>query len=161
MTDFALVWNTGTAEADFAIDAGAFDLLTDDGLQTAVIISLMTDRLAADDETPPDGSSDRRGWWGDLPIDGSLPTDIDLIGSKLWLRTREKADAASALLIQNDCQDALAWMIADGIAQDVSVTATWLTAEQLGLVVAISRYTQRGAVENKTFDLIWNAALAA
>lgn len=43
---------------------GNGDLVNGDDLQTAMIISLFTDRVARDDDDI-DGE-DRRGWWGDM-----------------------------------------------------------------------------------------------
>ncbi|STH73574.1 phage protein GP46 [Escherichia coli] len=61
MTDLAIIWTNG--RGDIAQDG--IDMLTDDSLTTDVTISLFTDRRALDSDTLPDGSDDRRGWWGD------------------------------------------------------------------------------------------------
>lgn len=70
------------------------DLQGDDGLMTAVIISLFTDARAHDDDPLPDErvgvSSDRRGWWGDCLPDAQGEQTLESIGSRLWLLWREK-----------------------------------------------------------------------
>ncbi len=82
MTDFALIWDPVNFRADMAVVNG--DLAVDEGLRTAVIISLLTDRLADADAVIPDGTRDRRGWWGDLVLDvPDAPPAPDLIGSQL------------------------------------------------------------------------------
>ena len=82
MADIALTWNNDIGAGDLCV-VGA-DLLADDGLETAVLLSLFSDRRAREEEIPP-GQTWRRGWWGDL-----LADDQDQIGSKLWLLEREK-----------------------------------------------------------------------
>lgn len=76
MTDIALHWDAVLNCADIALKNGALD--TDDGLRTAILISLFTDARALDDDVLP-APEDRRGWWGDaIPeIEG------DIIGSRL------------------------------------------------------------------------------
>ena len=67
MTDLALHFAPGAWSADLSILGG--DLATDDGLRTAVIISLFTDARARADDPLPEADADRRGWWGDCGSD--------------------------------------------------------------------------------------------
>lgn len=106
---------------DFAIGAGLLE--TDDGLETAVIVSLFTDAGATPEELASYGiAPDRnRGWWADDYPD----VDGDVLGSKLWLLERAKhtpeALADAVLFVEQ----ALAWMVDDGVALAVSATANW------------------------------------
>ncbi|MGI4851898.1 MAG: phage GP46 family protein [Janthinobacterium lividum] len=160
--DFALNWNAATFEADWAIDPVAKDIASDDGLASAVILSLFCDRRADPDDELPDGTDDRRAYWGDMPVDGGEVTDEDdLIGSKLWLLGRAKATPETAARAAGYILDATAWMIRDGIAADIQCTPQWIAADKLGIPLVISRYTSTGAIEDKTFDFVWNAALTA
>ena len=84
MADLALTWNNGIGSGDLCV-VGA-DLLADGGLQTAVLVSLFSDRRVREDELQP-GVSTRRGWWGDR-----LSDDNDEIGSRLWLLRQGEAD---------------------------------------------------------------------
>jgi phage gp46-like protein len=63
VTDLALhLIDTGAGQPpriDVRLDGG--DLSTDDGLETAVLLSLITDRRAEADDVLPDGGTDRRG----------------------------------------------------------------------------------------------------
>lgn len=61
MADIAIVWRNG--RGNLALNGS--DLLTDNSIETAVIISLFTDRRAQPSDLIPDGSTDRRGWWAD------------------------------------------------------------------------------------------------
>lgn len=95
-------------------------LLEDDGLDTAVIISLFTDRQAEASDVIPDGTDDKRGHWSDNFPD----LDGDLIGSRLWLLTREKQLPEVMVRAREYCEEALEWMLEDGVASAVTVTVT-------------------------------------
>ena len=95
-------------------------LAEDDGLDTAVIISLFTDRLAEASDDIPDGTDDKRGHWSDSYSD----IEGDLIGSRLWLLTREKQLPQVMVRAREYCEEALAWMLEDGVAREVTVTVT-------------------------------------
>ncbi|MCU1276554.1 MAG: hypothetical protein JWM53_100 [bacterium] len=122
----------------------------DDGLQTAVVISLFTDRRADDTDVPPDGM--RRGWWGD-----TFPTvPGDKIGSKLWLLAREKQLPAVVERARQYTKDALQWMVDDGIARAITVTAEIVRTGTLGLQIEIDRADK--PVAKFRFDDFWRGA---
>lgn len=116
-------------------DSGMIDLVTGSGglaaettLETAVIISLFTDRRAAADDVLPDASlqqgvlpDNRRGWCGDAlrEVEG------DLYGSRLWLLSRAKQTEETRLRAIFYCREALAWMIEDGHVLVIDITAEW------------------------------------
>ena len=131
MTDVILAWDNGVGEGDLCI-AGA-DLATDDGLQTAVLVSLFTDRRAEVDDLQP-GDTDRRGWWGDR-----LNDDGDEIGSKLWLLDRRKIEPGLSAEIEAAAHEALQWMFADGAVRAVDVSAGRTGREEMGLRVVVTR----------------------
>jgi phage gp46-like protein len=131
MADIALSWNVGTQSADWAVADG--EIATGNDLLTAVIVSLFTDQVIPDDQVPVDGSTDPRGWWGDTYTG-------DPIGSLLWwVCSRAVKTSQTALLaeVQQVCQKALDWMIADGVASAMQVNTFWITANQLGITVII------------------------
>jgi len=127
MRDFLLSFSTS---GDLALSSG--DLATEDGLRTAVAISLFTDRRAGADELP-EGESDSRGWWGD----GLAGEGEGLTGSKLWLIAREKQTEAVRQRAEEYAREALAWLVEDGHAEAVSVSASWQDRGVLGLAIAI------------------------
>ena len=108
MYDLAL---TITDHGDFDLSLESQDLLGDDGLMTAVTISLFSDRLArADDPLPesmPGEVSDRRGWWGDLTRPDGRANPI---GSRLWLLNREKELQEVVTRAAEYANEALAWL---------------------------------------------------
>lgn len=136
MTDLALVWDPINFRADLAVVNG--DLVTDEGLTTAAIISLMTDRVADADAFIPDGTDDRRGWWGDLPFDENDNTpEPDRIGSQLWLLSREKQTAETARRAEHYAREALKWMVDDDVADRVDAVASFPRLGWLELRITI------------------------
>lgn len=105
------------------LSRGSGNLHTDEGLETAVLISLFTDRLADASADLPKGA-DRRGWWGSAF--GKTKTSWAGLGSHLWLLARSKLTAAAPATASRYCKEALQWLIDDGVAKDISVTTTVL-----------------------------------
>lgn len=161
MIDIAVISSAGAAYigCDWAM-SGA-DLSTDATLETAVNLSLFTDRQAAADDVLPDNTGDRRGWWGDSFLPALPDGTADHIGSRLWLLQRCVASPQTAARARRYCIEALQWLISDGVAQDVAVTASWQTRDRLAIAIAISRTSAAGAAVDHRFDYVWNATFAA
>jgi phage gp46-like protein len=128
----------------------------DDGLETAVVISLFTDRRAQPGDPLPisaqlAGSPDRRGWWGDTFPD--MPGDR--IGSRLWLLNREKQLTSVVERAREYALEALQWLVEDGVARTVNVTAEIVRQGVLGLSVEIVRSDK--AVAQYRFKSFWKA----
>jgi len=114
LADLALVWETGSGDLTM-IDT---DLASDRGLETAVLLSLFTDRRAENDDVAPSGDDkDRRGWWADE----LLPTEGDRYGSRLWLLDRSKRTDDVVLRAEEYVREALAWMLEDLVAESIDV----------------------------------------
>lgn len=138
MTDLALRYDPALGAFDLVLDPVTGDLAMDDGLETAVILSLFSDRRAQDGDVLPGGPSgwggDRRGWWGD-----ALTPDAPL-GSRLWLLSREKTLPETAARARTYAQEGLAWLRRAGIAERVNVTAQAVPAEsRVEVGVAVER----------------------
>lgn len=114
--DISTFWIPIEARGDWSQTGSV--LASGSDLETAVLISLFTDRRADPDDAIPDGSGDPRGWWGDL-------YEATPIGSKLWLLDRAKKTEATRQRAQDYIEAALAWLIDDGIAAAVRVTVRW------------------------------------
>ncbi|MDY7560226.1 phage GP46 family protein [Pseudomonas sp. CCC3.2] len=142
MSDISTVWNVDTGMGDWSVSGGA--LASGDDLETAVLISVFSDRLAGDDDVLPDGSTDRRGFWGD--------DDVPL-GSKLWLldRSRLTTDVANTAKIY--IEESLKWIIDDGVASSVKVTMSIAPPRTLGALVVITRGD--GTVVSLSFSRLW------
>ena len=124
MTDLALLFSE---HGDFDLMVEAGDLLGDEGLTTAITISLFTDRLARQDDPLPEHLpgqvSDRRGYWGSLARRPNLDDANEIIGSRLWLLHREKELQAVVHRAQDYAGEGLAWLPALGGAVQLEVTA--------------------------------------
>lgn len=148
MSDVRIAWKGTTGDLALA----GFDLERDDGLQTAVLVSLFSDRRAEIDDVLPGAADDRRGWWGDEFLD----TPGDRIGSRLWLLGREKQLASVVERAREYAVEALQWLVEDGVAARVDVAAEIVRAGMLGLHVRILR-PDRSRVEYR-FDHVWGAS---
>jgi phage gp46-like protein len=142
--DIASTWQVDLAQADWEM-AGPI-LRSGMDLHTATLISLFTDRLAAADDSLPDGTNDRRGWWGDKGE--TVP-----IGSRLWLLDRAKLTNATALACKNYITEALQWLLDDGVAAAINVT----TAVQLPSMLAakVEVFRQDGTRISNNFAWVW------
>lgn len=135
---------------DLSVDGA--DLESDDGLETAVVLSLFTDRRAREDDVLPDPNSDRRGWWADAYPD----IEQDQIGSRLWLLYREKQLPVVLQRAREYARESLQWLIDDGVARAVDVSAEVVRTGVLGLGVVIHRTGK--PVAQYRFDLFWRPA---
>lgn len=142
-TDIRIVWDIMGGRGDWQMSGT--DLLRGDDLATVVFISLFTDALAADDDEIPDGTSDRRGWWGDPKI-----------GSRLWLLTREKLTLDTAARAETYGREALQWLIDDGIAVRVDLKATPIFGVPGKLILEIVLYKTDGTRRALNFVWVWN-----
>lgn len=131
MGDIALNWLTTTA--DFTVEAA--DVMPDDGLETAITVSLFTDRRAELGDVLPDGETDRRGWLGDefAEVEG------DRIGSRLWLLAREKATQSTLDRARDYSLEALQWLLDDKVTDRLEVTTEYVTRDVMGIAVTLYR----------------------
>ena len=113
MSDIATLWNT--VRGDWILVGGD--------------LAKGNDIVSAPDDVPPDGASDHRGWWADDPTHP--------IGSRLWLLSRSKRTDATLNSAIAYVEEALAWMLEDGVASKVEVSAEWSAARTLGVWVII------------------------
>lgn len=146
MPDITTFWLPDEGRGDWAL-AGP-DLASGGDLESAVLISLFTDRVADPDDEIPDGSGDPRGWWGDLGRTSPL-------GSKIWLLERAKRTEANRLRAQDYARDCLGWMVDAGLAADVEAVAEWQARGRLAVAVTLSRPDGREAVFN--YQWAWEA----
>lgn len=138
--DLALLYNPDNNEFDLAVDGA--DLAGEDTLISAMLVSLFCDRLVQDYEVGQ--GEDRRGWWADSLMDGQ-----QLTGSRLWLLERSKQLISVIKLAEQYCEEALAWMIEDGIASAVTVTAF---AMRPGVLAALIHLTVNGKSRRFRFE---------
>lgn len=145
MSGLALIWDTELQGCDLVV-AGAEEPAA--ALRTAVLISLFTDRRAAVDDTLPDNTGDRRGWWGDF----APAVEGDQIGSRLWLLARGKRTAETIRLARDYALEALQWLVLDGVAATLDVQAEGRGESGIAIAVFITR--PDGG--RQRFDHLWD-----
>lgn len=151
MADAAMVMTENGGE----LVLSGFDLARDDGLETAVIISLFTDRRASTEQLPVElPQDDLRGYWGDI----GNATPSDQTGSLLWLLAREKQLPQILGRAQQYCREALAWMVEDLVATRVEVKAEFVAQGWMLILVDIFRPT--GSPVRYRFNYEWAAQAA-
>ena len=143
MSDISTIWNR--TRGDY-VQAGA-DLQTNDDLLTAVTISLFTDRVAAEDDPIPDGSGDRRGWWAD--------TEQYPIGSRLWQLDRAKRTQATLAAAQTYIEEALQWLIDDGVVAQFGIYIEWQA--QNTLAAQVTAFRNDGTKQPMAFAWVWDS----
>lgn len=121
-----------------------------DYLTRAVIISLFTWRRANKDDALP--SNQRMGWWADsFP---SVPNDR--IGSRLWLLSRAKMTNETLLRAKEYSDEALRWMLDDGVAARIDVVAERAGMDTLAIGCRI--YKADGSVlSDIRFSDVWGS----
>ena len=131
MIDLLTEYDNQNLTGDLALAEGA--LAQDDGLVTAIIISLFSNRRARADDQLPAGGNDRQGWWGDLlpPVAG------DQIGSRLWLLRREKTTPQTLNRAREYAQEALQWLVDDGQVSQVEVETEETRRGVLGMLIKV------------------------
>ena len=130
----ALDWGQTRLTPDLAlVPSGA--VARDDGLRTAILLSLFLDARAGEEDPLPDPlNRDRRGWVGDV----LAPTAGARMGSRLWLLAREKQTEATRLRAEIYAREALAWLVEESLARAVSVSAAWASTGQLALRIQVA-----------------------
>jgi phage gp46-like protein len=125
----------------------------EDTLATAVILSLFTDRRAGRDDKLPLHQADRRGWVGDE----FMGADTDPWGSALWLCWVGKATSEVLEAARFAAQEALQWLVRDGIADRVEVTTEWV-GERLDRLAVRPRIYQPSQAQ-PVYDVLWGTSI--
>jgi phage gp46-like protein len=146
--DVLVQWDNVNGDGDWVLATG--DLQTGQDLETACLVSLFTDKLATPDFVPTDGTTDRRGWWAD-------PYNDQPLGSNLWQLERAKKTRDTLGLARTFAQDALQWLVADGVAASVAVDTRWIGpvgTTMLGIAIAITK--PDGTVSRFVYGWAWD-----
>lgn len=123
--DIETFWSPIGFQADWAFGEGGLLSAAHD-LKTAALISLFTWRRARADDVLPDPSMSRKGCW----IDAVTGREM---GSRLWLLQREKQTQQVVLRAKEYAEEALAWLVEDGVCLNVEVVAEISAPGVLGL----------------------------
>lgn len=121
-------------------------IFASDELARSVMISLFSWARAHDDDEVE--GRRRYGFWGDTYGDPGERT-----GSRLWLLRRQKVTATAIERAREYAQEALEWLIQDGVADAVSVTAERDSLDRVDLGVTITR---DGRSRTLRFSDVWS-----
>lgn len=151
-TDYSDPYNPPGSYADVL---ATYAMELEDTLNTAVIVSLFTDRRAGRDDALPLLETDRRGWMGHefLPADADR---ADEWGSALWLLPG-KATGDVLEHARFAVREALAWLVRDEIASRVDVAAEWLGERGDRLAVRATIF-KPGQVR-PVYDVLWGTSV--
>lgn len=126
----SLEYNNTTYTADLKqTESGMLDASS--GFETPVTASLFTWGRSPNANVSEQGQ--RFGWWGDSY------TTKPPIGSLIWTLRRAKNSPETRRRLRSMCRDALAWMVADGIAKSITVEAERYALQAISLKISILR----------------------
>ncbi|MGI4849549.1 MAG: phage GP46 family protein [Janthinobacterium lividum] len=145
MSDTTTVWVRELGRGDWMLHGAA--LQDGNDLESAILISLFTDRIANADDVIPDGTGDPRGWIGDA---GQLYP----IGSRIWLLDRAKQTTETLRRANDYIAEALQWLIDDQVVSRFDITTEWTRASMLGAKVLAY---QGSAAVPMNFSWVWKA----
>jgi phage gp46-like protein len=152
--DIALVMQSDNLHADMELRKGA--PIVDDGLQTAVYMSLFSDAFDVDEAAG--------GWWGDI-LEEVTPAKsaskkaaaaaAAKLGSRIWTLARAKILSGIEEKVQSYCLTALQWLKDYKIAESITCTASITSTHNILISIEI---TQPGKDKNTTeYRFNWDA----
>jgi phage gp46-like protein len=144
--DIETFWDPANCRGDWQLGAGGLLSAAHD-LKTAALQSLFTWRRARADDALPDPSMHRKGCW----IDALNRRDM---GSRLWLLQREKQTRVVVLRAQEYAEEALAWLVEDGVCQSIQVITEISAPGMLGLKCVFVR--EHKATLKFQFEFAWS-----
>jgi len=144
MVDIALAWSNDLWRGDWLLDARG-SLADGADLETAVLLSLFTDRTALPGDDIPDKGT-IRGWWADTFRTYPL-------GSRLWLLWREKQTETTRRRAEEYAREALQWLVQAGVARSATTAAAWIARGLLELTIEIT--TPAGERRVWRYPLAW------
>lgn len=131
---------------DISIDDTG-DIKTQDFFDTAILVSLFTDRRASASEVPI--SQNRRGWIGNEFFEDNFE-----IGSKLWLFEQSALTQDTINGIQDVAKAALKWLVDDGYAVRIEVE---VIKGNTSVSLEVDIFRSNSKVEHRFYDL-WQAS---
>ena len=126
-----VTFDNGSGQGDLDFDSG---MVEDTTFETAITISLLTWRRCEKEDLPAD-LENLGGFWGDTFAD----VEGDRTGSKLWLLQGQKINNENLDLAKQYVEEALEWMIEDGIADKIDVKTSRGEYDQLEIELFIQK----------------------
>ena len=135
----------------YDLDFGNGDLKLSNSLKNAVLLSLSCWSKGQDIHDVADLDPKIGGWWGNA-------LETVEIGSEIWKLFRQKLNDQTANDAKSAAEKALKWMIDDGVAKEISVSAL-VIGVVLGLLVKIVK--PDGTNEEFRWQVNWEESLNA
>jgi len=151
--DMRFVLETTDGYADIVMTDRDVD--RDAGFETAVLITIGTDRRADEEDNLPDGGGYRGGYWGDSVPD--VPND--LIGCKLWLLKRSKGTERVIAEAAEYLREGFQWMFDDEVVSNIDISVERVDGELLNMgdsVLAMSLNFERPGLEDIFYKFYYN-----
>ncbi|BCF96641.1 hypothetical protein PPGU19_012100 [Paraburkholderia sp. PGU19] len=136
MADISITWDASNGRGDWTMNGPV--LATGNDIETAILISIFSDRMAEPDDVIPDGTNDPRGWWADDEVP---------IGSRMWLLQRAKQTGTTLQRAYDYLAEALKWMVDDGVVGRFDISTQWVRTGMLGAVIVA--YSPTGTLLSK------------
>jgi phage gp46-like protein len=141
----------------YADQLATYSVELEDTLQTAVILSLFSDRRATVDDKLPMNETDRRGWVGDEFTFRDFDARPDPWGSRLWICYGGKVSADLLEKARFAAEESLDWLVRDGIASRVDVAAQWVGDRLDRLAVRPTIYKPDQV--RPVYDVLWGTSI--
>jgi len=132
---------------DIHIDENGHVVSNGPDIETAVAISIFTDRRANDGDDVE--GTNRRGCWIDTYRKNK-------IGSRLWLLGRRKATAETLKEAKGMVEECLAWIIDDGVAEEVVVENEWASYDPNRMNMLVQIIKPDESVLTFKFNYAWD-----
>lgn len=144
------VYRRADGNFDLAFDENKGDLLTSEGLENVVAISIGTYARERNLGHVANLQPCFGGWWGDaLDEKGNL-------GGYLYEAFPGKLDDSTARSVEHLVAESLQWLIDDGVAKSIDCNAAVVDREYISLSVTITK--PDGSQENPfVYELKWKA----
>ncbi|KPU82621.1 hypothetical protein JI57_03940 [Psychromonas sp. PRT-SC03] len=118
----------------FELDALTAPLSSTQGLTHAVLQSIFNQRLATKNDIARMGNGDNSGSIGGCWSEGFVLG----VGSRDWTLQREKLTDQTRIRTARFIEEALAWLVSDGIVKSVTVSVTQLSPTTLARLVLLT-----------------------
>ena len=149
MSDLAL-YRRSSGDFDLAFDEVKGDLLTSDSLENAVVISIGTYARERKLGNVANLKPNIGGWWGDA-LD-----DLGTLGGYLYEAFPGKLTETTARNVENLCNEAIVWMIDDGVSKSVNCVAEIAGEEKMNIKITVER-PEGEKDEAFLYELNWSA----
>lgn len=128
------------------------DVERDPGFETAILLTLGSDKRAEDNEFLPDDSGYKGGWWGDAVAENPG----DQIGWKGWLLRRAKSQNEVISQCGEYLRDGFQWMIDDGIISDFKSTVERVTSPSQQTILQMKLHFVRPGGQSIFYTFFYN-----